>query len=128
MRIFIELNGDKIQRSTWGEYTDDDAKEILDRGFFEVDDSNIDFFTSGRPLKYINDEIMFDTEEEQKIERRTLLYDELDELKRKLSETDYVVVKIAEGVSTADEYSGVISQRAEWRSRINEIQKEITTE
>ena len=125
MRIFIELNGDKIQRSTWGEYTDDDAKEILNDGFLEVNESNIDMFTSGRPLKYINDEIMFDTEEEQKIERRTLLYDELDELKRKLSETDYVVVKIAEGVATADEYSDVISQRAEWRSRINEIQKEI---
>lgn len=125
MRIFIELNGDKIQRSTWGEYTDDDAKEILEDGFIEVDESNIDLFTSGRPLKYIDGEIIFDTEEEQVLAERTALYDELDELKRNLSDTDYVVVKIAEGVATADEYSDVISQRAVWRARINEIQEEL---
>ena len=41
------------------------------------------------------------------------------ELKKKLLDTDYVVIKIAEGVATADEYSEVIASRHAWREEIN---------
>lgn len=46
----------------------------------------------------------------------------IDELKRKLSDTDYVVLKIMEGVSTLEEYAEVIAQRREWRKEINDLE------
>lgn len=42
-------------------------------------------------------------------------------LKRQLSETDYVVIKIAEGSATAEEYADVIAQRKQWRKEINQL-------
>lgn len=44
------------------------------------------------------------------------------ELKQKLSETDYVVIKIAEGEATAEEYSEVLANRKAWRAEINELE------
>lgn len=49
---------------------------------------------------------------------------EIAELKRKLAETDYVAVKIAEGVATKEDYAEVLEQRAQWRARINELEAE----
>lgn len=43
-------------------------------------------------------------------------------LKAKLRNTDYAVIKIAEGAATVEEYADVIAQRNTWRSRINELE------
>lgn len=43
------------------------------------------------------------------------------ELKLLLANSDYVVLKIAEGVATAEEYSEVIAQRQSWREEINSL-------
>ena len=53
--------------------------------------------------------------QESRLERIT-------KLKRRLSETDYVVIKIAEGSATADEYADVIAQRKTWRAEINKLE------
>lgn len=44
------------------------------------------------------------------------------ELKQKLAETDYAVIKIAEGEATQDDYAEVLAQRKDWRAEINELQ------
>ena len=49
---------------------------------------------------------------------------EIRSLKKQLADTDYCVIKIAEGVATAEEYADVIAQRATWRARINELEAE----
>ena len=49
---------------------------------------------------------------------------EIAQLKHKLAETDYCIIKIAEGVATVEEYAEVIAQRATWRARINELEGE----
>lgn len=46
----------------------------------------------------------------------------ISELKQKLSETDYVVIKIAEGEATAEEYSEVLANRKAWRAEINQLE------
>lgn len=46
----------------------------------------------------------------------------IDRLKSKLAATDYVVIKIAEGVSTAEDYADVIVDREAWRKEINELE------
>lgn len=49
-------------------------------------------------------------------------------LKRQLSETDYAVIKIAEGSATAEEYADVIAQRKQWRKEINVLEHNLTLE
>ncbi len=44
------------------------------------------------------------------------------ELKRSLADTDYTVIKIAEGAATAEEYAAVIEQRRAWRAEINRLE------
>lgn len=46
------------------------------------------------------------------------------ELKAKLAETDYAIVKIAEGAATAEEYEELIAQRQAWREEINRLEEE----
>lgn len=47
---------------------------------------------------------------------------EILNLKRKLSETDYCIIKIMEGSATTGEYSDIISERKKWRQMINELE------
>ena len=46
---------------------------------------------------------------------------QIEELKQKLSDTDYIACKIAEGVATVEEYAEMIAQRQAWRNKINEL-------
>lgn len=48
---------------------------------------------------------------------------EIDSLRRFLADTDYVVIKIAEGVATPQDYADVIAQRQSARARIREMEK-----
>lgn len=46
----------------------------------------------------------------------------INELKQKLSDTDYRILKIVEGAATLTECAEIIRQRAEWRKKINELE------
>lgn len=50
------------------------------------------------------------------------------ELKQMLADTDYIVIKIAEGAATWDEYPGIKEQRQIWRDEINKLEQTSTTE
>lgn len=50
---------------------------------------------------------------------------EISKLKAQLLHTDYVVIKIAEGSATAEEYAEVIANRKLWRARINELEAQL---
>lgn len=47
---------------------------------------------------------------------------EIGELKELLSSTDYIVIKIAEGSATSEEYAETLRQRKDARARINYLQ------
>lgn len=53
------------------------------------------------------------------------IQDKISEYKSKLFETDYVVLKIAEGRATAEDYAETIAAREEWREAIRELEKEL---
>lgn len=57
-------------------------------------------------------EIMFTPEEE------------IEMLKKKLSDTDYKAIKYAEGQLTEEEYGPIKQERQSWRNRINELELE----
>lgn len=45
-------------------------------------------------------------------------------LQAKLTATDYVVIKIAEGAATHEEYADLIAQRRAWRDEINALESQ----
>jgi hypothetical protein len=47
------------------------------------------------------------------------------ELKQKLFDTDYTIIKITEGVATVEKYADVILQRKAWRDEINRLEGEV---
>lgn len=49
---------------------------------------------------------------------------EINSLKRKLADTDYIAAKIAEGAATKEEYAEKLTERESWRARINELQEQ----
>ena len=49
---------------------------------------------------------------------------EITQLKKQLSDTDYKAIKYAEGQLTEEEYAPTRSQRASWRARINKLQED----
>ena len=52
---------------------------------------------------------------------------EMEDCKRRLAETDYVSIKIAEGVATREDYREALAMRAALRLRIGELEKQVTT-
>ena len=46
----------------------------------------------------------------------------IEVLKAQLAETDYAVIKIAEGAVTAADYADLIAQRQTWRAEINDLE------
>ena len=46
----------------------------------------------------------------------------ISELRAKLSATDYIAAKIADGAATREEYADRISERQGWRDEINELE------
>lgn len=48
----------------------------------------------------------------------------INDLKNKLTASDYAIIKIAEGAATREEYADLITQRQEWRAQINELEVE----
>ena len=49
----------------------------------------------------------------------------IEVLKAQLAETDYTVIKIAEGAATAADYADLIAQRQMWRAEINDLEGRI---
>lgn len=49
----------------------------------------------------------------------------MHEIEHKLTTTDYVAIKIAEGAATRDDYAEVIDNRRLWREKINELKAEL---
>lgn len=78
--------------------------------------------------KWLNGEIVEITEEEiaeMSTHNTFEILADIDILKQNLVDTDYVIIKIAEGVATKEDYADIIAQRQVWRTRINELQEQM---
>lgn len=65
-------------------------------------------------------------EEEAERQARQIIIDEINELKRHLSETDYIAIKHSEGWISEEDYAETKAQRQAWRDRINELENDET--
>ncbi len=77
---------------------------------------------SGFRTKFNGNEWIFEAIPEPEPTPEEVAEDEIWELKGKLAASDYAIIKIAEGAATREEYADLITQRAEWRARINELE------
>ena len=68
------------------------------------------------------------TVEEMKADEAAAINKEINELKKKLFDTDYKAIKYSEGWLTDKEYAEVKAQREEWRKRINELEASLEGE
>ena len=55
----------------------------------------------------------------------SILNNQITTLKKQLTDTDYVVIKIAEGVAVKEDYAEVLVQRQQWRAEINRLEAEL---
>lgn len=64
------------------------------------------------------------TEAELKEIEKNKIKQQITDLKQMLANTDYIVVKIAEGAATWEDYSKIKEQRQAWRDEINRLEAE----
>ena len=125
MKYFIKLNKNNIEETRTGEFTEDAENDFIKDGFIEIDEEQGNKLKWNVPQMYVRGEVVDDTAEIEKRQTEENTIREIINLKSQLTETDYVVIKIAEGVATEKDYADVLKDRAEWRERINELEKEI---
>ena len=54
-----------------------------------------------------------------------VLLDNIQQLKKKLLQTDYQAIKYGEGALTEEEYAPIKAQRQAWRDEINALENEL---
>lgn len=80
-----------------------------------------EFDAAGGLVRLIDGEIFLGkTDAEKKAEEAEK---SIRELKARLSETDYIAAKIAEGSATKEEYAELIKERQKWREAIGELEE-----
>ena len=72
--------------------------------------------------RYIDGEFIHDPSNTIIKER---VQEKIVELKQKLSDTDYNIIKVMEGAATLTEMADIIAKRALWRKEINELEKDL---
>ena len=90
----------------------DEAYEYISANGYTIEE--VEAVDGVRQFKIV--EIPQPTEEDVKQQR-------IYELKQLLSDTDYIVIKIAEGEATAEEYAEVLANRKAWRAEIRELEE-----
>ena len=76
----------------------------------------------------VNDGVVsFDSEKEESINNINSLINEKAELESWLKNHDYIGTKIATGRATVEEYASEIAEMSEKASRINEIDRELSS-
>lgn len=75
--------------------------------------------------KYVDGKFTFDDDKKTKLEEDAMKRNRIEELKRKLSDTDYIYNSIREGGRTEEYYAEVIENRKAWRKEIQELEEEL---
>ena len=117
MKDFFTLNLDKNKYVLSISHTKNDN--------IELDLSKYDL-TNLSCYKYINGELVLDTEklaEIEELKEKDKLLQEKAQLETWLKEHDYIGTKIATGRATVEEYSTEIAKMIEKAERINEIDR-----
>ena len=102
----------------------DENKERLAKTLgFMPDYAGYEIVETDRRVEMIDNRFVYvDTEEYNEWHKRNNAKERIAVLKNLLAGTDYVVLKIAEGVATKEDYASVLDIRQQWRAEINELE------
>jgi len=90
--------------------------------FIEID--SIDDVVIGVDL-VVKGNLVKDYEKQAKINRSNEITAQINDVKHKLSQTDYLAIKYAEGELTPEEFAPMKAQRHAWRLEIAELEEEL---
>jgi hypothetical protein len=96
--------------------------EMKKAGFPKADKtvSDDEFAANGCYARLVDNEIVIGkTPEEARAEQNA---ERVRVLKRNLADTDYIIVKIAEGATTASQYADKLAERRAWRAEIRQLE------
>lgn len=117
MEIGIDLNEDNQVLLFY--FNENDGLRV------KIPEEVLEGINQGYLYKYIDGEFIRDTQQEIIIQNLI----EIENLKQKLAETDYIVTKSMEYKLTAkpipDDYNQILFDRDLWRNRINILQSEM---
>ncbi len=119
--MFILVDNDTNKILNWS-YRDNIGELTINSSKYEIPLEQMPREQYLDHYEYINGEVVAVLLPQEEIDKQNALI-EISELRCQLQATDYVVIKIAEGVATTEEYAEVIAQRQEWRTRINELEE-----
>ncbi len=104
-------------------HTDKAAMKALDRIEPEMEITDEEFEAAGGLARLIDGEIFLGKTEAEKIAETN--ESRITELKAKLTATDYIAAKIAEGSATAEDYVEQIAERQAWRAEISQLEEAV---
>ena len=122
MKYLIKTENDKIVGTYFGDLEEVQMEQAEKDGFFEIDEEQGKLINIDTPQKFVDGKVVVDKKAKAEKDRQFEINNEIAILESQLISTDYVVLKIAEGVATEEEYADVLKDRAEWRARINELE------
>jgi hypothetical protein len=98
-----------------------DEKTMQNTGFAQADKTvtEAEFNLGGCYARVIDGAIVVGQTEAEKTAAENRK--KLDDVKKKLADTDYVVIKIAEGAATKEDYATEITQRQAWRKEAEDL-------
>jgi hypothetical protein len=117
--VYLARKGDEVVHHT----SLDALKELdgIDEPEMEISDE--EFEAAENLARIIKGKIFIGKTDEEK--KRDEAAQEIEALQAKIDETDYIGIKIAEGVATKNDYADMIAQREEWRKAKRELTKKI---
>jgi hypothetical protein len=124
MNIYIKLNNELVESYAEAYFED----SIL----IEISEDNYVFLRKNFPfVKYINKDFIIDKSFKDNIENKNNKLNKIDELKIKLSSTDYKITKCYEAFMRQQplpyNLEELSAQRDAWRAEINQLEQELKT-
>ena len=111
MKYALNLDGDgRVLSATFAKYASENAVEVdeLPEG-----DVNGFLFVGGKLVS-----------SPRQADAKEAALQTIAELKQKLADTDYKILKIVEGAATLTEMAETIKKRALWRKEINDLEEQ----
>lgn len=128
----FDSEGNRTETFLGCEYSNEQKAEMLSNGYVEISEEEWNYYVGNNGqgdngTGYIRDVVTGKPVSAPPIPKEVVERNEavsrIAELKQKLSGTDYVVTKIAEGAATKEEYADILANRKLWREEINELEK-----
>lgn len=122
MIFYIKIDNNRIPYSS---RTDEPRVDESDYTEWIPIDGSYELMDNLWNYRYEEGQLILDENKVNLINHQAELVNKITYYKHCLDSTDYIFIKILEGISTREEYADVIAKRQEWRDEVNKLQLEL---